>query len=248
MEIIIGSSKIKGQASLKQKPYIRLLLHGGARLASHNSAFHFASLNVMKDYGSDGEIIRQSVDTAEKIVNMINSQTDNTIQSLDIFSHGGPGGLFFIKGANTNTNITKEDVEEKNLNSSLYVGRTVKIFYGRDKSAESCTVQKINFSKFTKNSKIEMHGCQTCYDMVVLDNMCEELSELLYKAGKTDSIVIGHEDKANPNIAGEGKTTNNQQDYRHGKRNVFNNGKIIFTTTKKGRITVQEINAALEKK
>lgn len=245
--IIIQSKMAIGKPSLEERKYVRLLFYGGARNSAHNSAFYYAAKNVMTDYKNDGLIICKSVDTAKKIVDTINEQADGIIQSLDIFSHGGPGGLFFIKGASIHGNITEEDVKKNKLNSSLYVGNLVKILYGSNKSDDSRIVQKIKFSRFTKNAKIEMHGCQTCYDMIVLDNMCEELSELLYKAGKTESVVIGHVDKANPNINAD-KTSDQQQDYRHGKRHIFNNGKIIWTTSKKGRITASEINAALGKR
>lgn len=248
MYITIKSPKAIGRANLEKKPYLRLLLHGGARSSSDNSAFYFASLNVIKDYGNSGKIIRKSIDTARQIIDIINEQENDSIQSLDIFAHGGPGGIFLIKGASVNTDIAKDDVEENNLNSSLYVGEIVKSFYGSDKNDDSRTVKKINFSKFTVNSKIELHGCQTCYDMLILDNICEELSELLYQAGKTESVVIGHKDKANPNINGDGPMTNSQQDYRHGTRCLFNNGNAILTTTKKGRITASEINDALQKR
>lgn len=117
---------------------------------------------------------------------------------------------------------------------------------GSNVGSDSRTIDEINFSNFTKNCKIEIHGCLTAHDMYVKDNICEELSELLYEAGKKESVVIGHSEKANPKINGS-KTTIKQQDYRHGKRQVFNNGKIILTTYKKGRITYNDIKNALKK-
>lgn len=77
-------------AELKEieKGYVRLLLWGGARKSADNNAFYYASLNVKKDYGNDGEIIHQSVDTAKAIVDLINAQEDNSIQSIDFFCHG----------------------------------------------------------------------------------------------------------------------------------------------------------------
>ena len=75
----------------------------------------------------------------------------------------------------------------------------------------------------------------------------EDLSEYLYKAGKENSVVIGHSTKANPNINGD-KTKNEEQDYRHGKRKVFNNGNVILEVVKKGRITGLEIKEALNKR
>ena len=39
---------------------------------------------------------------------------------------------------------------------------------------------------------------------------------------------------------------NISQDYHHGERKVYNNGKVILTTTKEGRITGEEIREALK--
>jgi len=44
------------------------------------------------------------------------------------------------------------------------------------------------------------------------------------------------------------KTKNEEQDYRHGKRKVFNNGNVILEVVKKGRITGLEIKEALNKR
>ena len=79
----------------------------------------------------------------------------------------------------------------------------------------------------------------------------------MYEAGKTESMVIGHSTEANPNLPStkrkKGETdkerkkwANISQDYHHGERKVYNNGKVILTTTKEGRITGEEIREALK--
>lgn len=226
--------------------YVRLLFYGGAKLSSHNSAFYFASLNVQKDYKNDGNIKHIKIETAKQIVDTINNQKESSIQSIDFFSHGDMLGLYFIKGSDINKNITQEDVEKNKLNSSLYLGSATRFVMGSNVGEDSRTISDIDFSRFSKTCKIEIHGCLTARDMYVKDNICEELSELLYDGDRTDSIVIGHTEKANPNIKGS-STKNSEQDYRHGERLVFNNGKVILTTKKTGRITANEITNALKK-
>ncbi|NOQ75850.1 MAG: hypothetical protein GQ574_27845 [Crocinitomix sp.] len=45
-----------------------------------------------------------------------------------------------------------------------------------------------------------------------------------------------------------GKTKNEDQDYRHGERIIYHNGKVLFKTHQKGRIRSGQINRALKKK
>lgn len=60
------------------------------------------------------------------------------------------------------------------------------------------------------------------------------------------AVVIGHFTKANPKINGE-KTTIAEQDYRHGTRRIYHNGKLIGTYIQKGRISAKTINEMLAK-
>ena len=77
---------------------------------------------------------------------------------------------------------------------------------------------------------------------VASDNIAEEFSKLLHKAGKTGAYVIGHITKSNPNIKGKA-TKNSEQDYRHGTRVVYRNGAVIFKTKKTGFLKEADINA-----
>ncbi len=248
-------NKSKKKKPEKKEPYKRIIVYGGAKSKTDNSSFYFAALNVKKDYNNDGKIIVKTIDSAKNLIDFINSQEDNSIQSLDIFTHGDMFGIYLIKGASINKDITTEEVEKKDLNASLYIGSTTKFFYGSDLHDESDTIKNIDFKKFTENAKIEIHGCLTAGDAYIMDNIAADLSEYLYSAGKVNSVVIGHITKANPLINGEpvrdengniiSGTTIKQQDYRHGKRVVYNNGEIILKTNKIGRITAKEINNAL---
>lgn len=237
------------------KKYKRLLLYGGAKKAADNSAFYYASLNVMKDYGKDGVIIRKAVDTAKKIIDLIEEQEDNSIQSLDIFCHGSQVGLYFIKGASIYKDITSEEVEKQKLNSPLAIGSFNNIF-NRNLSGEDRLISDINYNKFTYSAKIEIHGCNTGASIdwfSIINNICQDLSENLYDAGKENTVVIGHSTEANPNLPTTKRKKNEtdkewnkrkieEQDYRHGERKVYNNGRVILTTKEQGRITAKDIN------
>ena len=47
-------------------------------------------------------------------------------------------------------------------------------------------------------------------------------------------------------LLSEGERATISQDYHHGERKVYNNGKVILTTTKEGRITGEEIRETLK--
>lgn len=233
----------------------RVLMYGGAKKVGDNSAFYYASLNVKKDYKSDMEIesIFLEIESifldngAIQIQEYLSKQPNNSIQSLDIFCHDSYFALFLRKGASMSKTI-------ENLKpSNLYLGTKSKIAGSLDTffdsgefndSKDQRLISDLNLNAFTNSCKIEIHGCSTS---MVIGNFCENLSEALYRAGKLRSVVIGHPDKANPNITGKAKFSNEEQDYRHGEREIHHNGKSILTVNTKGRIQPSVINEALNK-
>lgn len=80
------------------------------------------------------------------------------------------------------------------------------------------------------------------------DTIVINLSQYLYDAGKTESMVIGHSTKRKKGETDKEwkERANISQDYRHGERMFYNNGKVILTTTKEGKITGEEIREALK--
>lgn len=124
-------------------------------------------------------------------------------------------------------------------------------------SIQSRYIDDINFSVFSEDARIQIHGCNTARDSLPCDTLTEALSKGLYNAGKKKAYVIGHVSKSNPLINGP-STTNIAQDYRHGKRAIIYNGKVIKVTTDKeiighsiipisSKIKIDEvINAALK--
>lgn len=107
-------------------------------------------------------------------------------------------------------------------------------------SIDSRYVSDINFSFFTEDARIQIHGCNTARGNIPGDTLSEAFSKELFNAGKVKSYVIGHANKSNPNISGN-QTSIAQQDYRHGKRAIIHNGKVLMTTGKKGYLAHEEI-------
>lgn len=79
---------------------VRLIIFGGAVKASDNSAFKFASKNVIADYKNDLPIKDYLIiNGANTVVSVLETQKENTVQSLDLFCHGDPNGIYFVIGS-----------------------------------------------------------------------------------------------------------------------------------------------------
>ncbi|WP_322101743.1 hypothetical protein [Paraburkholderia sp. J41] len=233
-------------AQLPHKRKLRLLLWGGAATQGDNGAFEWAARNVIKDYKATDRgnftIDSHHILVAKDIVTYINSQDDDSIRSLDIFTHGGPQALYLTTASPDTEKVFRYVFH----NSSLYRTRIRMILNAAGWTEGSALVEEINFAKFATNAKIELHGCRTADAESDTDNIVADFSTRLYEAGKTASIVIGHADKANPNIKGGGEK-NDEQDYRHGQRVVFHNGKIIKVTRQNGLLVERELDALIGK-
>ena len=217
----------------------RLIFWGGAMKEGDNGAFNAASKNVAKDYGGVPKENITKITTAKQIVTKINAQKDNSIQSVDIFTHGGTNALYVNNGDGTYTG-----------NTSLYRSSWAQLLKsggGTLISGGSAVLDDIDFNKFTNNAKVEFHGCQTADGKSEDDNIAADFSKRLFNAGKKNAVVIGHRTPANPRINGD-ETTDEEQDYRHGQRAVYHNGTILFVTTEKGRISGKVINSYLKAK
>ncbi len=71
------------------------------------------------------------------------------------------------------------------------------------------------------------------------------MSVISIKGRRKKAYVIGHTDISNPNINGS-KTTIKQQDYRHGERSIYHNGKLLKMTKKNGVIAHDEIQGLIK--
>jgi len=229
-------------APLPGQRKVRLLLWGGAATPGDNSAFACSARRVAADYKASGPtdfvLIEKKVLVATDIVNTINAQDDDSIRSLDIFTHGGPQALYLTTASADTNKVLRFFLH----NSSLYRSRAHMIFNAAGWTEGAALVRSIDFAKFAGNAKIELHACKTADTEREADTLTLELSARLSKAGKRDAMVIGHADKANPNINGGGERFA-EQDYRHGQRVALHNGEVVLVTQQKGQISERELEA-----
>ena len=228
----------------------RLFFYGGTRETkadgsvrqtgiAHNSAFYFAAKNVERDY-PNGKKSLTKITTAADMVKQINNHKKNSVASLDIFSHGTPYSLNFSVKENENCGLVTGFLA-KGMLAAYYSSWDDGVY---SFSADSRHVSDIDFSVFTADARVQIHGCNTARGSMVGSTLVEAISEELYEAGKKASYVIGHTDKSNPNIHGT-KTTIKQQDYRHGERSIYSNGELIKKTKKAGVIRHDDIQNIL---
>jgi hypothetical protein len=232
---------------LKIKRKVRLILWGGGSAeASHNSTFEWTAKNIKKDYTSRDKgkfrIVSQKINAAKDIIKYIDEYKEDEIYSLDIFTHGGPNALYLTTAEPGTNRVMRYALH----NASLYRNKWLKI-KNIAWSSDSAPVASLNFSKFTKNAKIELHGCATAEEATDDNNITADISKYLYKTGKKSAYAIGHAVKANPNIKGGGEK-NEEQDYRHGTRIIFHNGIIIETTRKKGHLDEKYLEQLVDRR
>lgn len=230
---------------VKLKSFVRLFIYGGAVKASDNSAFKFASKNVVNDYKNDLPVKNFFIlNGANTVISVLETQSENSVQSLDLFCHGDPNAIYFVIGSSLDKNV--ENKNRDPIASNIYKSKLSSNFRGfwdsEKKMKNQYAISNLKLSAFTNESKVEIHGCNTGNGD---DCFASELSKQLFDAGKTSSVVIGHASKANPNIGGTTSVT--KQDYRHGTRIIYHNGKAIKTVTSSGRIAASVIKSALGK-
>jgi len=242
----VQTNPVKGSVvTLPHRRKLRLLLWGGAATPGDNSAFEFAARNVMADYKLSDKgnynVIGQKILVAKDIVSVINKQESDSVRSVDIFTHGGPQALYLTTASPDTSKILRYVLH----NSSLYRNRARMVFNAAGWTEGSALVGDIDFSRFSSNAKLELHGCRTADAESDTDNIVADLSVRLHQVGKVAAIVIGHADKANPNIRGGGEQLE-EQDYRHGSRVIIHNGKILRVSKQKGHLVERELEALMK--
>lgn len=233
---------------------IRVIYYGGAREKNKdgssrrigindNSAFKFAALNIKESYQKFNDtVILKKITTAREIVTFLNSQSNSSIASLDILSHGSPLSL----------NFSLNSYEACGFYSSWIGKKAIESYYSDDEgdftfTHQAQSVSDIPWSRFKDSARVQLHGCLTASDWfrspngkklfpTVVDNIVQQMSDELDSAGKKNAIVIGHTTRGNPLINGSA-TTLLQQDYRHGERKIYNNGDLVLTTKERGYLS-----------
>lgn len=231
----------------KTPPYVRLIFIANCFTPAENSAFRFAAANLDAEYERDrmkgGIVKRIYFDNARQIVDSINSQRQ-PIQSVDFLSHA--------KNDRIGAEITRRNVQYR---TSLFESgaRMAEIIAhhegeGLANSRKMASIDEIDFTKFAYDAIIEIHGCHggTQQDSLP-DNISKRLSLALYNSGKQLAVVIGHGTRANPNPTSPAnfKSSVITQDYRHGLRMVYFNGKLILSTRQVGAIPQSAIYDAI---
>ncbi len=241
----------------------RIIYYGGAREkntdgtvriigVNDNSAFKYAALNIEKSYQKFGDqIVIKKITSAQEIVAYISSFNSSSISSLDIICHGSPLSL----------NFSSKPYEACGFYASWLGKKAIESYYSDDDGSYGFTSQAraisdVNWNKFTDNARVQLHGCLTASDWfrtqdgkkvfpVLVDNIVEQISDELKSAGKNNALAIGHATRGNPLINGK-NTTLAQQDYRHGERKIYRNGKLALTTNQKGFLTNEYLGRALK--
>lgn len=234
---------------------IRVLLYGGAIKAGDNKGFKGAAENTLADYVNDSKdtlccYLTMLTGGGEQIVDYIENQPKNSIQSLDIFTHGTTISLEMVLGSSTEqnaTDITLSRIFQTHFQQLRHTSSDLSL----NPPSKQYDIGDLDLDCFTNSCKIEIHGCSTGGEE---DNFARSLSIALYKAGKKRSVVIAHPEKVSGNIIDAPFDENGnfdipffQYDYRHGKRILYHNGVILHTFTKKGRLTATDINQYLNK-
>jgi hypothetical protein len=245
MIMFFSCSGIHSQPIRKDRTYyVRLLFVANCFDSSENSSFKFAAYNVANDYKKEFAI-RQEIkiiffNNARQIIDSINRQS-HIIKSVDFFSHSQRDRIGAIIKDGKSVFRTSLFESREALSEVSQHDRSL------TPSQKMGYIDEIRFSKFSFDATWEIHGCKAGLGSDSLpENICIRISSLLSNAGKQLAVVIGHGTRANPRINGDdGQTSPLQQDYRHGLRVLYYNGKPILTTRIKGRIPDDTIFVAI---
>lgn len=256
---LAGSGSAPAQAFRSDTTaYVRLIFIANCFTAAENSAFKYAAANLVADYERDSAshstVKRIYFDNARQIVDSINCQR-LVIKSVDFLSHSRDDRI----GAT----MTRGKVQYR---TSLFATRQVmqeaRVLTDAEGPAESlrnssrmASLEEINFSHFSYDAVVEIHGCHAGTEIDSLPaNICRRMSLALYMSGKQLAVVIGHGTRANPNAlrghAGAAASPSFKesvlaQDYRHGLRMLYFNGRTILATRTPGAIPQATVIAAI---
>lgn len=231
--------------------YVRLIFIANCFTSAENSAFRFAAANLVAEYSRDSSarqvIKRIYFDNARQIVDSINRQR-LVIRSVDFLSHSRDdriGATMTRAGVQYRTSLFES-------RERLLEARVLADAEGGDlhNSSRMASIEEIDFSRFSYDAVIEIHGCHAGVAIDSLPaNICRRLSQALYMSGKQLAVVIGHGTRANPNEVHSGAAGFREsvlaQDYRHGLRLVYFNGRTILATRVSGGIAQSAVIAAI---
>jgi hypothetical protein len=241
--------------------YVRLIFIANCFTAAENSAFKYAAANLVAEYERDTasrQVVRRIYfDNARQIVDSINRQR-LVIRSVDFLSHSRDDriGATMTRGNvqyRTSLFESREHMEEARVLADAEGGDL-------HNSSRMASIEEIDFSHFSYDAVVEIHGCHAGTGVDSLPaNICRRLSQALYMSGKQLAVVIGHGTRANPNASRPAGTHSGAaaapgpgfkesilaQDYRHGLRMVYFNGRTVLATRVSGAIPQTAIISAI---
>lgn len=202
--------------SLKKVPdkNVRLIFSCQYKKAGDNNTFDQVAKNLKRDYDkrdAKHEVLIVKVTSGKELVEIINAYGKDTIRSVDILSHSNSENAYISDGP-----------KEKHLRQSIPFYR----IYEWEIFSDKRELDDIKFDRFTNNGKVEMHGCKSSSETELDDNIIRQISIELFNAGKMKSCAIGHGRKGNPNINGTQDPM--KMDYRHGRRFIYHNGRVLL--------------------
>jgi RHS repeat-associated protein len=168
---------------------VRLIVHTAHRKLSDQNTFD----NVAKDleifYRSLNEknvevLPREFAETGKEIVAFINAQDDDSILSLDIFSHSNLGGIHISQNIEPQLSPDykrqlhdwirdDQDASDAEFMEESYHGLYsdpaaawgVSVYFNQVEGPGIAYLPEIDFAKFTADAKIEFHGCKTAMEL-----------------------------------------------------------------------------------
>ncbi|MEG0483218.1 MAG: hypothetical protein RR569_08935 [Acinetobacter sp.] len=202
----------------------RIIVYGGAYSKSDNNTFLDASNNLQRMYKAKESdkynVYIREIKVKQDLIDLINRQPVNSIRSLDIFTHGGEDSLYMVS--------VREGDGSSNFNKNWLWRYIV-----NNETFKTHHLKSLKTNVFLINSKIEIHGCKTAENPRKGNNIVSVWSKILYDAGKTRSVVIGHTTNTSPLIHGS-STKLNEQSYMWLERAIYRNGKLQQLTKIKG--------------
>lgn len=149
----------------------RIIVWGGAYSKSDNNTFRDTANNLEKmyreKYGNKFNYYIREVKVRQDFIDLINRQPDNSIKSLDIFTHGGKNSLYMVS-------VREED------GSSILNKNWLYRYVVNDETFKTPYLKSLNMNAFTINTKIEVHGCKTAENPRGENNLVSYWSHFLY--------------------------------------------------------------------
>jgi len=217
----------------------RLVMHTSSRKKSDFYTFQAEAMRLEGEYKRsfpNDTIKRVLVNSGKDIAKAINACEPGSIVSWDVLSHSNAGGIHIstdlaqpkASSAQRQRNHVKYRSNSRNPQSAkdalfmeedmrgMYTSREttelVADYFNQQTTQFSNTLDAIDFSRFSQECYVELHGCRTVNDDAQeADLFIGNLSARL----PCDAIVVGHT---------RGSYPQGQRGYRHGEVGVFRGG------------------------